>query len=132
MNTLITQLQTLSAPAARVLLSLVFIISGINKIAQYEGTQGYMEAMGVPGFLLPLVILVEVAGGLAIILGFHARLAAFGLAGFSAVSALLFHNDFSNPSEMAHFMKNFALAGSFLLIFSQGSGAFSLDNRKSS
>lgn len=132
MNTTIQPLQNLSAPLGRILLSLIFVMSGVNKLFQYEGTQGYMEAMGVPGALLPLVIFVEVIGGLAVILGYHARLAALGLAGFSGISALLFHNDFSNPSEMAHFMKNIALSGSFLLILSQGSGAFSLDNRKSS
>jgi len=122
-------LSTFTAPAGRVLLSMIFIMSGLTKIGQYAGTQGYMEAMGVPGALLPLVILTEVVGGLAVLLGFKARIAAFILAGFSMVSAILFHADFSNQMEMTNFMKNFTIAGGFLLIMAHGAGAYSLDNR---
>ncbi|GGK22892.1 MULTISPECIES: DoxX family protein [Aliivibrio] len=126
------KLQQLAAPTGRFFLSLIFVTSGLSKIAQYEGTQGYMEAMGVPGALLPLVILTEVVGGLAVMLGWKTRYAAFALAGFSALSALLFHADFSNQSEMTSFMKNIALAGGFLMIFSQGAGSYALDNLKKS
>lgn len=94
------KLQQLAAPTGRFFLSLIFVTSGLSKITQYEGTQGYMEAMGVPGALLPLVILTEVVGGLAVMLGWKTRYAAFALAGFSALSALLFHADFSDQSEM--------------------------------
>jgi putative oxidoreductase len=126
MNTL----QSLAAPLGRILLSLIFVQSGIGKIAQYAGTQGYMESAGVPGALLPLVIAVEVAGGLAVILGWHARLAAFLLAGFSLLSGLLFHGNFAEPMQMILFMKNVALAGGFLMIVSHGAGPFSIDGRK--
>lgn len=126
------KLQQLAAPTGRFFLSLIFVTSGLSKIAQYEVTQGYMEAMGVPGALLPLVILTEVVGGLAVMLGWKTRYAAFALAGFSALSALLFHADFSNQSEMTSFMKNIALAGGFLMIFSQGAGSYALDNLKKS
>ena len=122
-------LSTFTAPAGRVLLSMIFIMSGLTKIGQYAGTQGYMEAMGVPGVLLPLVILTEVGGGLAVLLGWKAKIAAFVLAGFSMVSAILFHADFSNQMEMTNFMKNFTIAGGFLLIMAHGAGAYSLDNR---
>ena len=125
-------LSTFAAPTGRVFLSMVFIMSGLTKISQYAGTQGYMEAMGVPGALLPLVILTEVIGGLAVLLGWKARIAAFVLAGFSMVSAMLFHADFSNQMEMTNFMKNFTIAGGFLLIVAHGAGAFSLDNRAKS
>jgi putative oxidoreductase len=104
-------------------------MSGFSKITAYAGTQQYMEAMGVPGILLPLVILAEVGLGIAVIVGFQARWAALGLAGFSMLAAILFHADFSNQAEMINFMKNFAMAGAFLLIFSQGPGSYSLDNR---
>jgi putative oxidoreductase len=126
MNTL----QSLAAPLGRILLSLIFVQSGLNKIVNYAGTQGYMESAGVPGGLLPLVIAVEVAGGLAVILGWHARLAAFLLAGFSLLSGLLFHGNFAEPMQMILFMKNVALAGGFLMVVSLGAGAFSVDGRK--
>lgn len=123
-------LQSLAAPLGRILLSLIFVQSGLNKIVNYAGTQGYMESAGVPGGLLPLVIAVEVAGGLAVILGWHARLAAFLLAGFSLLSGLLFHGNFADPMQMILLMKNVALAGGFLMIVSHGAGPFSVDNRK--
>ena len=123
-------LKVISAPIGRVLLALIFFMSGINKILAYEGTQGYMEAMGVPGGLLPLVILAEVIGGLAVIIGWQTRMAAFALAGFSVVSAVLFHANFADQMQMASFMKNIAIAGGFLLLVAQGPGAFALDNRQ--
>jgi putative oxidoreductase len=126
MNTL----QSLAAPLGRILLSLIFVQAGINKIVNYAGTQGYMESAGVPGALLPLVIAVELAGGLAVILGWHARLAAFLLAGFSLLSGLLFHGNFADQMQMILFMKNVALAGGFLMIVSHGAGPFSVDGRK--
>jgi len=122
-----TTLQSLAAPLGRILLSLIFVQSGIGKIAQYAGTQGYMESAGVPGALLPLVIAVELAGGLAVILGWQARLAAFLLAGFSLLSGLLFHGNFADQMQMILFMKNVALAGGFLMIVSHGAGPFSID-----
>ncbi len=125
MNTL----QNFAAPTGRFLLALIFFISGLTKISQYAGTQDYMEAMGVPGVLLPLVILVEVVGGLAIILGWNTKYAAIALAGFSILSAVLFHADFSNQAQMISFMKNIAIAGGFLTLFVHGPGAFALDNR---
>ena len=77
------QIQSIAAPAGRILISLMFVTSGFSKISGYTATQGYMEAMGVPGVLLPLVIAVELLGGLAVMLGWHTRIAAFLLAGFS-------------------------------------------------
>ena len=121
--------QTLAAPIGRVLLSLIFVMSGVSKITSFTATQGYMEAMGVPGVLLPLVIVLEVAGGMAVILGWKTRLAAFALAGFSILSALLFHANFADQMQMIMFMKNFAIAGGFLLLVAQGAGSFALDNR---
>ena len=125
MNTL----QAIAAPVARIMISLIFVTSGFSKISGYAGTQGYMEAMGVPGAILPLVIAVELLGGLAVMLGWHTRIAAFGLAGFSLLSALLFHANFGYQMQMIMFMKNVAIAGGFLMIVAQGGGAFALDNR---
>lgn len=127
MNTL----TNFSAPLGRLLLATIFIMSGLNKVLQFEGTQSYMDMMGVPGFLLPLVIFTEVFGGLAIVFGFKTKIAAFALAGFSLLSAVLFHADFSNQAEMINFMKNVAIAGGFIVLFVHGPGQFALDNRTS-
>ena len=127
MNTI----QTLSAPLGRVLLSLIFIIAGAGKIGAYAGTQGYMESMGVPGMLLPLVIALEVLGGLAIIVGWQTRVIAFLLAGFCVVSGVLFHGNIGDQGEQIQFLKNLGLAGGFLFLVAHGAGAWSLDNRRS-
>lgn len=123
-------IQNLSAPAGRFLISLIFVVSGFNKLANFAGTQAYMESAGVPGILLPLVIAVELLGGLAVIFGWHTRVAAFLLAGFSLLSAVLFHANVGDQMQMIMFMKNLALAGGFLMIVALGAGAYSLDNRK--
>ena len=89
-----------------------------------------MEAMGVPGVLLPLVILLEIGGALALIAGWQTRLAAYALAVFCAVSALIFHNNLGDQMQMIMFMKNWAMAGGLLVLAANGAGAFSLDNRQ--
>jgi putative oxidoreductase len=122
-------LNTFAAPIGRIFLAMMFFMSGLSKIGNYAGTQGYMEAMGVPGALLPLVIALEVLGGLAIILGWQTKIASVALAGFCVVSAVMFHNDFSNQAEMSSFMKNVTIAGGFLLLVAHGPGAYALDNR---
>ena len=123
------KVQEFAAPLGRLLISFMFVMSGISKIGGYEGTQGYMEAMGVPGMLLPLVILTEVGLGLAVIVGYKTRIAALGLAGFCILAAILFHANFSDQMQMIMFMKNIGLAGGFLLLVAHGAGAYSLDNR---
>ena len=122
-------IQTLAGPLGRVLLALIFVTSGFGKIASYAGTAGYMEAMGVPAMLLPLVIITEIVGGLALILGWHTRLAALALAGFTVIAALLFHADFADQMQSIMFMKNIAIAGGLLVLVAQGAGAYALDNR---
>ena len=122
-------IQNLSAPAGRFFISLIFVVSGLGKIAAWSGTQAYMESAGVPGILLPAVVALEVLGGLAVMLGWKTRIAAFLLAGFSLLSGILFHADFGDQMQSIMFMKNLALAGGFLVLVSQGAGPFSLDNR---
>ncbi|MBS7660998.1 DoxX family protein [Pseudomonas lalucatii] len=112
---------------ARLLLAHIFVLAGINKIGGFAGTQGYMESMGVPGVLLPLVILLEVGGGLALIFGFLTRWAALALAAFSVAAALIFHTNFAEQMQMILFMKNFSMAGGLLLLYVHGAGAFSID-----
>lgn len=113
----------------RILLAHIFLMAGINKITGYSGTQGYMEGMGVPGMLLPLVILLEIGGALALIVGWQTRWAAYALALFSIVAAIIFHSNLAEQIQMILFMKNWALAGGLLVLAANGAGAFSLDQR---
>ncbi|MDP3847800.1 MAG: DoxX family protein [Pseudomonas sp.] len=115
---------------ARLLLAHIFLLAGLSKISGYAATQGYMESMGVPGALLPLVILLEVGGSLALILGFMTRWAALALAGFCVAAALIFHLKPDDQMQMIMLMKNLALAGGFLLLYVQGAGAYSLDAKR--
>ena len=115
--------------SGRVLLAALFLPAGIQKLSNFTATQGYMEAMGVPGALLPLVILLEIGGGIALIVGFKIHWVALVLAGFCAVSALIFHYQPEDQMQMTMLMKNFALAGSFLVLAASGAGRFSLDKR---
>ncbi len=124
------KLQQFSAPLGRLLLSIIFIFAGIGKITDYATTQGYMESVGVPGMLLPLVIAFEVLGGIAILLGYKVRLSAMLFVGFNIVSAIIFHQFWVDESQMNSFIKNVAIAGGFLMIFAHGAGAYSIDNKR--
>ncbi len=110
---------------ARVFLAYIFIVAGWGKITGYDATVAYMQAMGVPGGLLPLTILVELGGGLAILFGFQTRIMALALAGFSIVTALLFH---SGAEDAINLMKNVAMAGGFIALALLGAGRFSIDH----
>ncbi len=117
--------------AGRVMIALIFVLSGFNKISAIEGMQGYMEASGLPGILIYPTILFEVAAGLAIVAGFQTRLVALALAGFTLLSALIFHNQLGDQMQFGMFMKNVAMAGGFLLLVRFGAGELSIDNRRS-
>ena len=88
-----------------------------------------MAALGVPGILLPLAIVTEIAGAAAIIVGWNTRVVAFLLAGYSLLTAILFHNNFSDQIEMVMFLKNVSIAGGLLLLVANGAGPLSLDRR---
>jgi len=125
------QVLSFSPLIGRIFISLIFIVAGYGKITAYSGTAGYMESMGIPGIMLPLVILTELGGGLAILLGFQTRLVAFLLAGFCLLSALIFHFDLTDQMQSLMFMKNIAIAGGFLFLVAHGPGAYALDNKRS-
>lgn len=112
---------------ARILMALIFILSGYGKISNYDGVGQYMASMGVPGALLPLVILAELGGGLALATGFLSRWVALGLALFSVVTAFLFHGNSADQIQQIMFLKNLAMAGGLLMVTAYGPGAFSLD-----
>ena len=91
----------------RIFISLIFLIAGVGKIFNYEGTIGYMESFGVPGYLFIPAIIIEIL--------------------FPLLLAIIFHTDFSNQMQLMSFLKNFAIAGGFLIIFIRGAGKYSID-----
>ena len=115
--------------AGRSLLALLFLLSGIGKLSAYGATAAYMSSQGVPGALLPLVIATELFGAVAVVLGWKTRAAALLLAGFSLVTAVLFHNNLADQTQMIMFFKNLSIAGGFLLLAANGAGRVSLDGR---
>lgn len=123
-------LSNLALLVGRVLIAVPFVLGGYNKIIGYAGTQKYMEAFGVPGILLPLVILLELVGGLAVAIGFQTRLLALALAGFTLAAGVLFHGKLADPVQGIMFFKNVAMAGGMLALFAAGAGAWSVDGRK--
>ena len=121
-------LTNLSMLLGRAMLAAIFIVAGFSKLGPaYAGTQAYMDSVGVPGLLLPAVIAVEILGGIAILIGFQTRIAAALLFGFTMLTALLFHSDFSQQMQSILFMKNIAIAGAFLVLFSQGPGQWAFN-----
>lgn len=115
----------------RLLLAQIFIIAGASKLgAGYAGTQDYMAAAGLPGILLPFVIIIELGGGLALVAGLFTRWVALALAIFSLLAAVFFHTDFANQMQSIMFMKNLAIAGGLLLLVRYGAGELSIDARR--
>jgi len=114
----------------RILLAVIFIWSGYGKIVGYAATVGYMEKFGVPGMMLPLVIALELAGGVLLVIGWQTKYVAIALAVFTVVAGILFHGNFGDRGQMIHFTKNLAIAGGFLALFVSGPGRWSLDGRK--
>ena len=118
----------------RVLLSVIFVISGEHKIADFSSTAGYIASKGLPAAqaLAALTIAVELGGGLLLLLGWKARWAALAIAVFTVLAALFFHNfwTMSGPEAMnnqIHFMKNLAITGGMLMVAAFGPGRFSID-----
>ena len=126
----VTKFNSLMAPIGRIFIAGIFFMAGLNKISSYENTVGFMNSAGVSGDLLPIVIALEIFGGVAVIVGWKTRIFAFLLAGFCLLSAILFHADFSNQIQMGMFMKNIAIVGGFLVLVANGGGSYSLDKRR--
>jgi putative oxidoreductase len=102
------------------------------KLGAYGATAAYMSSQGVPGALLPVVIATELLGAITIILGWNTRIVAFLLADFSLLTALTFHNNLADQTQMIMFFKNLSIAGAFLLLVANGAGPLSLDRRANS
>jgi putative oxidoreductase len=124
-------LQGFLAVVGRLLLAIIFLASGVEKVADPSGTIAYITSANLP---LPTVayavaVLVELGGGALLVLGYQARLIAIILAVFTLASAIGFHMDFADQNQTIHFMKNLAIAGGFLQIAAFGAGGVSLDAR---
>jgi putative oxidoreductase len=122
--------KNVSELAGRTLLSVLFLLSGVGKIGAYAATAAYMSSVGVPSVLLPVVIATEVVGATVIILGWQTHITAFLLAGYSLLTALVFHTNFADQIEMIMFLKNVSIAGGLLLLVANGAGPLSLDRRR--
>ena len=124
-----TPLQDGSALAARLMLAALFILAGVNKIGAMDGMTGYIASKGLP--LPELVyfgtVALEIGAGLLLAVGFKARYAAAALGVFSVLAAIIFHNDFTQQSEITAFLKNFAIGGGMFMVAAFGPGRFSLD-----
>ena len=113
----------------RLLLSAIFLINGIGKIFNYEGTIQYMENFDVPGYLIIPAITVEILFPILLILGYYTKFSALVLSLFTLALAVIFHTDFSNQMQLMSFLKNIAIAGGLLIIFVYGPGKYSLDHK---
>jgi putative oxidoreductase len=114
---------------ARVFISAIFLLSGVSKIENYEGSHSWMESLGVPGILLIPAIVLEVVAPILIVVGYLVKISAASLSLFCVATAIIFHNDFSNQMQFIAFFKNVGLAGGFLFLAINGSKGFSLDKK---
>ena len=114
----------------RIFISALFLISAFNKIFNLDGSIGWMEGYGVPGFLIFPAIAVEIILPVLVIVGYQARIAAGVLAVFCLMTAFLFHFDFANQSQLVSFLKNIGLAGGFLFIVANGTKDWAVDKEK--
>ena len=114
----------------RVGLAVIFLLAGMNKIQYYETNAQFLASGGLPAELLPLVIAFELIGAILLVVGYQTRLAALAFAGFSVVTALLYHNNLADQMQFLLFFKNIAMAGGFLVVAAHGAGEFSIDARR--
>ena len=114
----------------RVLIGSIFVMSGVGKIADPQGTQQYMAAMGITTattFLYAGAVFIELAGGLSLLLGVWSRWGATALIAFMIPTTLIFHTNFGDQNQTIHFMKNLAMMGGLLYVAIYGSGRLSVD-----
>ena len=114
---------------ARISISILFLLNGIFKINNYEGTVGWIESFGLPGILIFPAIILEIVGPILIIIGYQTRIAAAALSLFCVATAIIFHNDFSDQMQLTAFLKNIALAGGFLFLVINGAKGYCLDKK---
>src|SRR5262245_21773299 len=110
------QLEAVGAWLGRLLLAAIFVHEAWAKLTDYDAAVSYMQAFGLPGWLLPFAIIAELGGGILILAGFYTRVAALALALFCVATAVLFHNKLGVRGELLHFEKDLAIAGGFLVL----------------
>ena len=132
-----TQLQNTTVLVGRILLGLLFVLSGFSKIAGFDGTVGYIASKGLPmpTMVAALTVLVELGGGLALVVGFYTRQAALILAVFTLLAGFIFHNFWaadaaSKMMQQINFMKNLSISGGMLILAAFGPGSLGLDARR--
>lgn len=127
-------MQNFLVPLGRLFLSAIFLSSGFGKIFKFAGTQQYMEAKGMPiaALFLVFAIILEITGGLSVLLGYKTKWGALALIIFLIPATLIFHNQLSDQMQMIMFMKNVAILGGLFMLVSFGAGPLSFDNRSSS
>jgi putative oxidoreductase len=123
---------TIAPAAGRAMISAIFLLSGVSKVTAPAITIGYIQSVGlpVPSLAFALSALVELVGGLALLLGFRTRITAGVLFLFTLATAAFFHNQFADQNQFIHFFKNVAIAGGLLNVLAFGGGRFSVDSRR--
>jgi putative oxidoreductase len=126
-----TSVQRYLPVLGRVLLAVLFVMSGISKLTDPAGTIGYIQSahLPLPNIAYGIALAVELLGGILLIVGYRTRLVALVLAVFTVAAAIGFHAHFADQNQMIHFMKNIAITGGLLQVVAFGAGAFSLDSR---
>lgn len=114
----------------RLMMSLIFVVVGIQQASNPETVRAHMDLHGVMSALLPVAIILQIAGAIAIVCGYWTRIFAFLLAGFSIMTAFLFHVDFADPAEFELFMRDVALAGGMLVLCARGPSDWTFDARR--
>ncbi|CAN7312281.1 DoxX family protein [Aminobacter sp. LjRoot7] len=118
--------------AGRVLLSAIFILAGFAKLTAISGTAGWFASIGLPLPTVTTVVvgLVELVGGIAILVGFQTRIAAIVLGLFTLAATAIAHTDFADPNQIMFLQKNLAIAGGLFVLAAFGAGALSIDGRR--
>ena len=113
----------------RIFISILFVINGIFKINNYDGTIEWMDSYGLPGVMIIPAIIIEIVAPILIVIGYKTKIAATFLFLFCVSTAFIFHNDFSDQIQLTAFLKNIALAGGFMFLIANGARGYSLDKK---
>tara|TARA_B100001121_G_scaffold39_1_gene45 strand:- start:62 stop:439 length:378 start_codon:yes stop_codon:yes gene_type:complete len=113
---------------SRIFLSIVFLVNGYSKITNMDGTIGWMEMYGLPGFFIYPAIVLEIVAPILLVIGYQVRLSSIAVGLFCLATALIFLRDFADPMTLTNFLKNVALAGGFFILAINGPKKFSVDN----
>jgi putative oxidoreductase len=113
--------------ASRLLMAWIFLHEGVFLVLNFDAASAGMAKAGVPAFALVATIVLQLAAGIAIAVGWHARLGAVALGLFCVATAVLFHTNFANRNELLHFEKDLAIAGGMFVLMLRGSGRWSID-----